>query len=538
MTTPGPTSAAELAAFSPVARAWFADAFATPTPSQVGAWQAIATGGHTLVVAPTGSGKTLAAFLWALDQIASTARPDDKTKRCRVLYVSPMKALAVDVERNLRAPLAGLRQTAGRLGLPVPDITVGVRSGDTPADERRRLVTRPPDVLITTPESLFLMLTSQARETLRGVDTVIVDEVHAVAGTKRGAHLAVSLERLDELLERPAQRIGLSATVRPIDEVARFLGGAAPPPSSRRRRASSGSSRSSYPSRTCPTSRPVAHDRRSRADERALPTTTTSVVRGARARLHLAPRRGAHRRPGRAAPLDDRVRQLAAARGAADGPAQRDHRRATRRAARRRSAPPARDHGAERRRQGHAWPARPGPPRLGQQGAAGDHRGRAEGRSAALRRRHLEPRARHRHGRGRPGDPGRVPAVGGQRPAARRARRPPGRRGLPRRAVPQAPRRPGPDRGHRRADAVRPDRGAPGADEPARRARPADRGLRRPRRAGRPTRCSRWYGGRHRSRRCRGRRSTRPSTCWPGATRPTSSPSCGRGWSGTGWPTP
>ncbi len=233
------SSGASMAAFSPVARAWFADAFHTPTPAQLGAWQAISSGSHTLVVAPTGSGKTLAAFLWALDRLAASPRPDDKTKRCRVLYVSPMKALAVDIERNLRAPLAGLRQTAARLGSPAPDITVGVRSGDTPADERRRLVTRPPDVLITTPESLFLMLTSQARESLRGVDTVIVDEVHAVAGTKRGAHLAVSLERLDELLERPAQRIGLSATVRPVDEVARFLGGARPvavvaPPSRKR----------------------------------------------------------------------------------------------------------------------------------------------------------------------------------------------------------------------------------------------------------------------------------------------------------------
>jgi len=224
MTNPG----ADMTAFSPVARAWFADAFAEPTPAQVGAWQAIAGGSHTLVVAPTGSGKTLAAFLWALDRISTAPRPAEAARRCRVLYVSPMKALAVDVERNLRAPLAGLRQTASRLGLAAPDITVGVRSGDTPAEERRRLATRPPDVLITTPESLFLMLTSRARESLRGVDTVIVDEVHAVAGTKRGAHLAVSLERLDELLDRPAQRIGLSATVRPVDEVARFLGGASP----------------------------------------------------------------------------------------------------------------------------------------------------------------------------------------------------------------------------------------------------------------------------------------------------------------------
>ena len=151
-----------------------------------------------------------------------------KKLRCRVLYVSPLKALAVDVERNLRAPLVGIRQTAERLGVEVPEVKVGVRSGDTTPQERRRIQTAPPDILITTPESLFLMLTSQARESLRGVETVIIDEVHAVAGTKRGAHLAISLERLDELLDEPAQRIGLSATVRPVDEVARFLGGSAP----------------------------------------------------------------------------------------------------------------------------------------------------------------------------------------------------------------------------------------------------------------------------------------------------------------------
>jgi ATP-dependent Lhr-like helicase len=211
--------------FSPITRAWFDDAFAAPTPSQVGAWEAISAGRNALVVAPTGSGKTLAAFLWALDRLATTPRPEAVQHRCRVLYVSPLKALAVDVERNLRAPLAGMQHTASRLGLPMPEIAVGLRSGDTSAADRRRLVATPPDVLITTPESLFLMLTSQARESLRRVDTVIVDEVHAVAGTKRGAHLALSLERLDELLDSPAQRIGLSATVRPIDEVARFLGG-------------------------------------------------------------------------------------------------------------------------------------------------------------------------------------------------------------------------------------------------------------------------------------------------------------------------
>ncbi len=217
--------------FAPATREWFRGAFKAPTDAQAGAWDAISQGRHALVVAPTGSGKTLSAFLWGIDRVLREKQireTDPKTQRTRILYISPLKALGVDVERNLRSPLVGISQAARRLGEPAPDVSVGVRSGDTPSSDRQRLVRQPPDILITTPESLYLMLTSQARETLREVHTVIVDEVHAVAATKRGAHLAVSLERLDDLLERPAQRIGLSATVRPIDEVARFLGGTAP----------------------------------------------------------------------------------------------------------------------------------------------------------------------------------------------------------------------------------------------------------------------------------------------------------------------
>jgi ATP-dependent Lhr-like helicase len=276
------TSGSALPGFSEATRAWFTAAFAEPTQAQAQAWKAIGNGDHTLVIAPTGSGKTLAAFLWAIDKLASEPPPADPKRRCRVLYISPLKALAVDVERNLRSPLTGVRHAARRLGLAEPDITVAVRTGDTAADERRRMASRPPDILITTPESLFLLLTSQARDGLRGVQTVIIDEVHALAGGKRGAHLALSLERLDALrlaaqpdeqvtpgerrtpggrqaagaastrrtsrpaqvepgppARQPAQRIGLSATVRPPEEVASFLGGALPvtivaPPSEKR----------------------------------------------------------------------------------------------------------------------------------------------------------------------------------------------------------------------------------------------------------------------------------------------------------------
>jgi ATP-dependent Lhr-like helicase len=220
------TPADPLDRFSSLTRRWFTGTFPAPTPAQAQAWHSVTDGEHTLVVAPTGSGKTLAAFLWAIDRLAH--EPPGAAHGTRVLYVSPLKALAIDVERNLRTPLAGIARVAEQSGQPAPQISVGVRSGDTPPSARRQLILKPPDILITTPESLFLMLTSAAWQTLAGVQTVIVDEVHAVAGTKRGAHLALSLERLDALLPAPAQRIGLSATVHPTEEVARFLTGGRP----------------------------------------------------------------------------------------------------------------------------------------------------------------------------------------------------------------------------------------------------------------------------------------------------------------------
>lgn len=215
-----------LSHFSAPVRDWFRATFSAPTAAQEGAWESIRNGNNTLIIAPTGSGKTLAAFLWALDALhreheAGTAGGT------RILYISPLKALGADVERNLRAPLAGITRLSGN-ETGEPSISVGVRSGDTPARERRQLISNPPDILITTPESLYLMLTSAARNTLAGVTTVIVDEIHNLAATKRGAHLAVSLERLDALLTKPAQRIGLSATVENPEAVARFLGGVQP----------------------------------------------------------------------------------------------------------------------------------------------------------------------------------------------------------------------------------------------------------------------------------------------------------------------
>ncbi len=200
-----------LAAFTPQVSEWFSRAFAAPTPAQAQAWPAIATGEHTLISAPTGSGKTLAAFLWALDRMVAEPTAD----RTRLVYVSPLKALSYDIEKNLRAPLRGIGA----------DVKVGIRTGDTPQKDRRDMLRHPPDILITTPESLYLMLTSQAAKIFDGVEQVIVDEIHSVAQTKRGAHLALTLERLAEAAGRDVQRIGLSATQNPLEEVGRFLVG-------------------------------------------------------------------------------------------------------------------------------------------------------------------------------------------------------------------------------------------------------------------------------------------------------------------------
>jgi ATP-dependent Lhr-like helicase len=213
-------------------QAWFRAAFDQPTRPQRLGWPAIARGDSALILAPTGTGKTLAAFLACLDRLMFAPQPE-RQARCRVIYVSPLKALAVDVERNLRAPLAGIANVAGIQGVPFHAPYISLRTGDTPTAERAKFLRDPGDILITTPESLYLMLTSQARERLRSVETVIVDEIHALVSTKRGAHMALSLERLERVVHKPLQRIGLSATQRPLEEVARFLGGSRPGPHTR-----------------------------------------------------------------------------------------------------------------------------------------------------------------------------------------------------------------------------------------------------------------------------------------------------------------
>lgn len=226
------TTETALQAFHPMLQAWFQQSFTAPTVAQASAWPAIERGEHTLLLAPTGSGKTLAAFLVAINRIMFKRGLDDPDKGVRVIYISPLKALGVDVERNLRSPIAGVRAFAERNGVDHHVPTVGVRTGDTSLADRSQLKRQPPDILITTPESLYLLLTSRARDMLANVETVIIDEIHSIAGSKRGSHLFVSLERLEDLRRQsdsavpPLQRIGLSATQRPLDEVARLLGGA------------------------------------------------------------------------------------------------------------------------------------------------------------------------------------------------------------------------------------------------------------------------------------------------------------------------
>ena len=371
--------------------------------------------------------------------------PPDPRHRCRVLYVSPLKALAVDVQRNLRAPLTGIRQAAQRAGTPPPEITVGMRTGDTPADERRLFARTPPDVLVTTPESLFLLLTSAARESLRGVRTVILDEVHAVAGTKRGAHLALSLERLDALLDAPAQRIGLSATVRPLDEVATFLAGARPveivqPPAAK----------------TIEVAVEVPVPDLAALDERPAPGSSDEEVIGSAAGTAQRPsiwpaverrllelvrqhrstivfansRRLAER-------LTARLNELC--RGgraeAASWSARAERRRSAHRALSGRGGRPVRDRRRRAARRGE------GAPRLDVSRAADRGGGGAQGRAAAVRRRDVQPRAGHRHGCGGPGGAGRGAAERRVRAAAGGPRRAPGGCRVPGRGLPQVPRR-------------------------------------------------------------------------------------------------
>src|SRR5919107_889187 len=217
-----------LSSFHPVIARWFEQKFGHPTAPQRLGWQAIREGRHTLIAAPTGSGKTLAAFLQELDRLFREGLETPLPDETRVVYVSPLKALSADIHLNLGEPRREIRRLAEEMGYQAPRITAAIRSGDTPTSERAAMLRKPPHILVTTPESLYLMLTAQrSREMLRTVRTVIVDEIHAVLESRRGAHLALTLERLAHVAKQPVQRIGLSATMEPIEEVGKWLVGEA-----------------------------------------------------------------------------------------------------------------------------------------------------------------------------------------------------------------------------------------------------------------------------------------------------------------------
>ena len=352
-----------LSVFSPKTRAWFEGAFEAPTPAQEQGWPAIASGKHTLIQAPTGSGKTLAAFLYGIDRLT-----ESPGKGLRLLYVSPLKALNYDVERNLRGPLAGLDSK----------LSVAVRTGDTPQRDRAAMLREHPDILITTPESLYLLLTSRAREMLKSVETLILDEVHAVAGTKRGAHLALSVERLDRLTEEPVQRVGLSATQRPMEEIGRFVSGGRPIQLVDAGRAKELDLKVVVP----------LEDMREPGEGGSIwPSIYPEVlelVRQHRSTIVFVNNRRLAER------LALRLNELA-------------------------------NEGVEEER---ADRDRAGPPRLARPRAAARGRGAPEEGRDPVPRRDVVARARDRHGRRRPRDPGRVAQVGGARPPAGRSRGP------------------------------------------------------------------------------------------------------------------
>jgi superfamily II DNA/RNA helicase len=422
-----------LAPFSEKTRAWFENAFREPTPAQDAGWPAIASGEHVLIQAPTGSGKTLAAFLYGIDRLNATPG-----QGIRLIYVSPLKALNYDIERNLRGPLAGLQS----------ELRVGVRTGDTPQKERQALIRNPPDILITTPESLFLMLTSAARETLQNVETLILDEVHAVAGTKRGAHLALSVERLEELNETPFQRIGLSATQRPLEEIGRFVSGA----------------------------RPI----------RLVDAGTRKEID-----LQVVVPLDDMREPGQAADMQDILKRGDEAPQQSIWPSMypkilelvREHRSTILFVNNRRLAERLRLRLNELANEGKEDGEREEIARAHHGSLAREQRLIVEeelkaGRIPCLVATFVA-RARDRHGRGRPRDPGRVAQVGRARPAAHRARGPRARRRVARPHLPEVPCRPARECGRRAARPRRRHRGDGDPAQPARRARAADRRDRR-----------------------------------------------------------